>query len=180
MAEKGSPFADIPRTARGHLGLVFYEAVFRIIGYAQMRAGMSGKSIDAVFEEYPFLGPYFAELRPRLPQEIDWAGSLQWLEEEIAKWESDTSLWLPLRALREALRFSRDVSLGLVLLGLVEEESSFGSLFANFQGPGGPSRPSLGLVHTLLGAGRAAQAVGLSDLSRGLVDSGLTEVVGRE
>jgi len=177
MAEKGSPFADIPRTARGHLGLVFYEAVFRIIGLAQMRAGIAGKSIDAVFEEYPFLAPYFAELRPRLPQEIDWANSLQWLEEEIAKWESDTSSWLPLRALREALRLSRDVSLGLILIGLVEEESSFGSLFANFQGPGGPSRPSLGLVHTLLGAGRAAQAVGLSELSRGLVDSGLTEVI---
>ncbi len=54
MIEKKPPFADIPRTPRGHLGLILYEAVFRIICHARMRAGTAGKSIDAVFEEYPF------------------------------------------------------------------------------------------------------------------------------
>lgn len=177
MAGKKLPFVDIPRTARGHLGLIFYEVVFRVICHARMQAGTAGKTIDAVFEQYPFLAPYFAELRPRLPGEIDWVSSLRWLEEEITRWESETSAWLPLHALRGELHLSREMLLALVLLGLIDEEANFGQLFANFQGPGGPSRPSLGLVRTLLEADGAGRPVDVWEFSRVLLDSGLVEVL---
>jgi len=53
------PFADVPHNARGHLGLFFYEATLRVIRYVRNRAISAGKSLENVFEEFPFLLPYF-------------------------------------------------------------------------------------------------------------------------
>src|SRR5690349_8791829 len=96
-------FADVPRTPRGHLGLLFYEAAYRVVYHMRCRAAAAGRSLDNVFEEFPFLATYFAELRPRLPDGIDWGTSLAWLAEQREQWEEATPGWLPLRTLQRAV-----------------------------------------------------------------------------
>src|SRR4051794_18046461 len=52
------PFASFSRTAESHFDLWYYAAVLAVIAQAS-RAGGSGK---AVFEQFPFLTGYAAEI----------------------------------------------------------------------------------------------------------------------
>ena len=71
MADRG-PFADVPLTARGHLGLLFYQAALAVIAHVRARAERSGHAIDTVFDALPSLQQYIAELRRRMPGDIEW------------------------------------------------------------------------------------------------------------
>jgi hypothetical protein len=177
MKHLPKPFADIPQTPRGHLGLLSYEGVFRIICYLRARAIASDKTLETVFEEFPFLGPYFAEIRPRLPQDIDWVNSLRWLSEEIELWEAASKVWLPLHGLREELQLRRETLLVFSLLGLAEEDSHFAALFSKLQGAGTRQRPTLGLLRALIEAEGAANPIEVWELSHTLSGCALTEVL---
>jgi len=177
MKTLAKPFTDIPETPRGHLGLISYEAVFRIICYLRARALSSERTLDTVFEEFPFLGPYFAEIRPRLPEDIDWVNSLQWLSDEMENWEEQSVAWLPLRGLRHELKLRRETLLVWTLLGLAEEDSHFASLFTKLQGARARERPTLGLLRALVEAEGAADPVEVWELSQTLIKAGLAEVL---
>src|SRR5438270_64158 len=96
------PFADVPPTPRGHLGLLFYEATYALIYHLRCRAGATEKRIDSVFEQFPFLYMYFQEFRSELPDELVWDDVFPWFRAEIEQWESTVHAWLPLRALRSS------------------------------------------------------------------------------
>jgi histone H3/H4 len=180
MNDPAGPFADVPRDARGHLGLLFYEAAFRVIHHLRCRAAAAERPLDAVFTEYPFLGSYFAEIRRRLPDSGTWGDSLCWLQDACERWEQGTAGWLPLRALREEAGLGREELLALVTIGLVEEESHFASLFASLQEPPGLRRPALGLLKEILQHEGASAVVDAWTLCRALVEQGLAEVVNRD
>lgn len=81
------PFADVPHSARGHLGLFFYEATLHVIRHVRERAKFADQDPETVFENLPFLLPYYEELRARLPGEFDWNESLAWFREQRRHWE---------------------------------------------------------------------------------------------
>jgi ATPase family associated with various cellular activities (AAA) len=177
MELSSKPFTDIPQTPRGHLGLLLYEGVFRIICCLRVRAVASDKTLEMVFEEFPFLGPYFAEIRHRLPADIDWIDSLRWLSQEIERWEGECPVALPLRALQQELKLRREALLVFALLGLAEEDAQFAALFSKLQSSGARQRPTLGLLRTLMEAEGAANPVEVWDLSHTLSECALTEVL---
>lgn len=180
MPSSTAPFANVPRTPRGHLGLLFYEAIYRVLHHVRARALAGGKTLDDVFSEYPFLASYFAEIRPHLPPEINWTESMAWFRQANEGWERDTAEWLPLRALLNDLALDRDSLMVLVLTGLVEEDSRFATLFAGLQHPIPHRRPSITLLRDILWTGDDAPSADHWDLCQPLIENGLVEVLNRE
>jgi hypothetical protein len=181
MSEPDHPFADVPATARGHLGLLFYEAAFRVIHHLRARAAaVTEQPLDAVFAEYPFLAAYLGEIRLRIPADGTWSDTLGWLRHACERWEERAEGWLPLRALRRDAGLGHDELLALVTVGLVEEESRFASLFASLQEPLGQRRPTIGLLREILHPEGAPAATDAWTLCRALVEQGLAEVVNRD
>src|SRR5512139_1247397 len=100
-------FTDVPFTPHGHLGLVFYEAVYRLLLYLRHRVADSDKTLEDVFRDFPFLAGYFRELRSRLPDAISWSESAAWLRSNIQGWEQAAGAEsLPLLALDRELGLS--------------------------------------------------------------------------
>ncbi|MGB6744721.1 MAG: ATP-binding protein [Terracidiphilus sp.] len=178
MNDQLQVFSDVPPTARGHLGLAFYEAVARLIFHLQRRAQASGKTMGTVFETLPFLVSYWSELSRRFPQICETDQFPDALRIACDRWEESCEAWLPLRALRQRESLSRE-SLGcLVLAGMIEEDSHFGELFAVLQQPLGQRRPTLGLLQALMRAETAADDA--AALCLPLMELGLLAAANRE
>jgi len=177
MDEPGSIFADVPHDARGHLGLLFHATAYHLIYHLRCRAAATGATLDQVLYDYPFLHNYFGRIRERLPQEIEWAESLDWLRVQIEAWENAAGSLLPILEMRRALGLPHSAELVFALAGMVEEVAPFGALFADMDQPRGEHRASVGF----------AQQVFISpdgedpwQLVRPLVDAGFIQVVNRE
>jgi hypothetical protein len=170
--------SDVPRTARGHLGLLFYEAVGRLILYLRARAGAAGKPPAQVFETFPFLLAYWDELRRHFPGIDEAEDGLAPLLAGRRQWEEAGEGWLPLLALQaEASIHLRHLTC-LVIAGLVEEDGQFGDLFAALQPPHAWRRPTIGLVQHLMRAEYASADAW--DLCRPLLEGGLLTVASQD
>ena len=175
------PFAEVPVTPRGQMGLLFYAAVYRIVWHLRCRAVAGGRTLDDVLREYPFLASYFGQVRAKLPEEIGWGESLEWLRREIAAWEEGEEAKdagsLPLSAMREILDLSHEALLAFVLVGTVEEDVQFAPLFSALAQREGMQRVSLGTLYQVF-AGEKTPEPWL--LLRPLFDAGFLEVLNRD
>lgn len=169
-----APFADLPRTPRGHLALRFYEAVLATVLYAGERAGSAGAAPDSVLERHPFLRGYLAELAGHLDGEMPLDAVAGWLVAQVRAWEADAPARLPLRALGDELRLTDDQVLALLVVGMVEEDARFGEVFAAAQG--GARRPTVALVHGVVSAAAGSTGDGWT-LCRPLLAAGLVEAL---
>ncbi len=132
--EKGpASFDEIPRTMKGHFILNFYAAVYRLINHIRRISQGGGDDLDTTFKKYPFLLNYFEEMRRYFPKRADWKETLEWWECEITAWEDQTDEHLPLRALAERTGISFESRMALMMVGLVDEDSRFGTLIAMLQ-----------------------------------------------
>ena len=177
MSDPTAPLPGVPHDARGHLGLVFYEAVLGLVAYAAARAAASGVDPSAPLAEHPFLQEYLHELAPH----VDGGGTLDALLDSLAAgraaWEDAAEgAWLPLLALRAELGMDDAHVLALVLVGLVEEDARFGEVIEAAQAPRGGRRPTVALVHDVVRTSRPALAGDGWTLCRPLVEAGLAEV----
>jgi hypothetical protein len=145
-----SAFKDVPHTARGHFLLNFYASVFRFINYIQHLSEVGGDNLDKTFEKYPFLDNYFKEISQYMDINITWTGGITWWEEEITAWEQSTDGHLPLVALQKQCGIDFKGRIALMIVDLVEEDSRFGTLFADLQEPLGHRRPCLELVEQIM------------------------------
>jgi ATPase family associated with various cellular activities (AAA) len=170
------PFDDVPRTARGHLGLLFYEAAFAVVAHARTRAVRAGQAAERVFDQFPSLAEYVAEIRRRMPEGIDWRSGSGWLRGHVDEWSADAGASLPFVALERDLGIGRDSRLMLAVLGLVEEDAAFAALFAALQAPLPEHRPMLGTLRELAQELPDA-APDAWTLCRPLIDAGLAEVL---
>ncbi|MBV8899868.1 MAG: ATP-binding protein [Verrucomicrobia bacterium] len=167
-------FADVPADARGHLGLLLHSAAFYLIYHLRRRALEADGAFDDVFRDFPFLTPYFTQIRERFPEEISWDGSLRWLREQLEAWQQNAD---PQTPLRELYGLGTPAVLAFVLAGIIEEEARFGDLLVSVQG-GEERRVSVGLIHHVL-AGAAGTGDGW-EIVRPLVNGGFLEVVNRD
>lgn len=174
-APPAAPFANLPRDARGHLALRFYEAVLAVVLLAGERAGAAGAEPDSVLDRHPFLRGYLAELASHLEGEMPLDEVARWLRERVRAWEAGTAARLPLRALGAELRLTDAQVLALLVVGMVEEDARFGEVFAAAQG--GARRPAVALVHGLVCAAGAGDAGDAWALCRPLLAAGLVEAL---
>lgn len=148
MTAAENAFSTLPPTARNHFLLYFFAAVYRIIHTLRTARGSDG---DALLQENAFLNGYFQEMLVYLPEELTWGAGLLWWRQQIEQWEQqarrDHNHHLPLLALPE-LDYRR--RLALVMVGLVEEDSRFGTVLARLQAPLVQRRPGIELVANLL------------------------------
>jgi ATPase family associated with various cellular activities (AAA) len=177
VSETRSAFPDVPHHARGHLGLLFYAAVFQLIYYLRCRAADADRPLDAVLNQYPFLSSYFGQIRNRLPEDIDWDQSVEWLRDQISAWEKELPGPLPLAAMRDSLNMPYIGMLAFIFAGMVEEQAEFNALFASLQDPNGERRVSLGFIQQVLESEEAPEAW---SFVRPLVESGFIQVVNRD
>lgn len=176
MDETRNAFADVPHNARGHLGLLFYSAVYYLIYHLRCRES-GEKPLDEVFKQYPFLSLYFGQIRDLLPEEIGWQESLKWLRDQALEWESDAEDGLPMVAMRETLGVSYEGLVALVFAGIVEEQAEFSDLFASLQQPQGERRALFGFVKQVFESDEIPDAW---SLLRPLLEGGFFQVANRD
>lgn len=144
-------FKDVPQTPAGHFRIVFYAAVYRLINYIRRIHTETGtESLESIFKKYPFLTQYFKEITPYLPAQSDWETLLKWWETQLDTWSDSPLNYFPLQALARQEGLPSSGMVALMLVGLVEEDSRFGTLFAAIQEPLVSRRPCLQLVELIM------------------------------
>ncbi len=180
MALSQTAFDHVPRTAAGSFVLYLYAAIYHLMRQINRLGEAGGLSFDEIFERYPFLGDYYEEMRRHMPQQISWSEAGAWWRTEIQAWEASAQIHLPLRALIQegGLQFSS--CLAFMITGLVEEDSRFGTLFAELQEPLVQRRPTLELVgQMMIDEAQVAEADPWT-VCRPLLEMGLVETPNRQ
>lgn len=150
-----NPFQDVRATPHQHFVLHLFAAVFRLINHVRRLGGNSGAELESIFEQYPFLAGYFGEMLAHMPDDTTWEAGAAWWEQQITTWEAPHAANLPFCALTTEGNVDFSGRLTLVLVGLVEEDSRFGTLFAALQAPLVQRCPCLELVGHIMGESTA-------------------------
>ena len=180
MESSATAFDHVPRSVGGHFVLNLYAAIFRVLDQTRLFAERGGSSLEALFARYTFLGEYFQEMRVQMPQDITWEDGSEWWRRQLLEWEKSCDFHLPLRALSDQATLPFASRLALMTIGLVEEDSRFGTLLAELQAPLAHRRPTLELVGQMM---MDPAAIGESDpwtLCRPLIGAGLVEILNKQ
>jgi AAA+ superfamily predicted ATPase len=143
-------FAHLPKTRTEHFSLYFHAAVLDILDHVTCLFDAP----EIAFQQFHFLANYqdqlaLCGLQGKLIEE-----GKQWWQEAIQEWEETVPEHLPLRALRQATGLDYEALTLLVTIGVVEEDSRFGTLFDSLQGSTGQHRPTMGLLYNWQDASR--------------------------
>jgi hypothetical protein len=147
-------FAHLPRTPAEHFKLYFYAAVLDVLDQVTRLF----KSSEEALKEFPFLAAYQDQLAACGLAGKSIPEGKQWWREALQEWERSVTVHLPLRALCQAADLDHDALTLLISVGLIEEDSRFGSLFDALQGKAGQYRPTLGLLGAWQGQGNETRA----------------------
>jgi AAA+ superfamily predicted ATPase len=143
-------FESIPVNAKGHFILNFYVAVYCVINHIRRLGEIGEDDLEKTFEKYPFLAAYLKEMHEYMPEDITWERAFAWWEREIKAWEHGSDEHMPLLSLAEQGNIDFRGRICLIIVGIVEEDSRFGTLFANLQEPLTNRRPSFELVNQIM------------------------------
>ncbi len=143
-------FRELPTTPEMHFRLHHYVAVFHLINHLRRQSSQSGTELEKVFARFGFLARYFEEMRPFLPEGLDWEATAAWWERELRAWEASAEGKLPFLILSQAGNLGLRHRLALMLVGLPEEDSRFGTLLAELQEPLTSRRAGLEWVDRVL------------------------------
>lgn len=150
MTEKNQDkhvFEHVAKNASGHFVLCIYAAVYRLLYQMFRLSEAGGSSLDDIFARYPFLNDYFSEMRGYMPRTISWEEGAQWWQQQLESWEQNAdSRKFPLLAIAQGAQLTYTSRMAIMLVGLVEEDSRFGTLFSELQVPLVHRRPTLELV----------------------------------
>lgn len=123
-------FERLEYSAVAHFRLSFFGAVLRLMSYLRETFdGDADGGAARLFERFPFLENYAADVRRFLPPDTSGDAAPSWWDAEVARWESNASVHLPLAALARHGIDTRSRT-ALLLAGLVEEDSRFGDVYA--------------------------------------------------
>jgi hypothetical protein len=178
LAEQTTAFGQVPKSADGHFVLCLYAAIFRLLLHVHRMCALSGTDFGALTQRYPFLARYLDEIRRELPAEITWTEAAVWWRDQLAHWERNPpATRLPLRDMILEGGIGADARLAFMLVGLVEEDSRFGTLLAELQEPLADRRPTLELIGQVLGETGDPIGADAWELCRGLLTAGYLEVL---
>ena len=143
-------FHEVPHSPAGHFHLLFYAAVYSLINYIRHLAENGDQELEAALAAYPFLGHYLVEMLPYLDDDLAWREGPAWWQQQIQEWERASVTHLPLMALEREGGVGFEGRLILIMAGLLEEDSRFGTLFADLQEPLAHRRPGLELLAQIM------------------------------
>jgi len=170
-------FDHLPPTARSHFLLLMYAAVYRLLFTAHLLDGAAtDKGRATLQQDFPFLNGYFDEMLRFMPVDSTWQAGWRWWQAELTAWEAGSPHDLPLLRLAGSSGLDADARLALILIGLVEEDSRFGTVFARLQEPLLGRRPTVELVGHVIHA-RQDGGLDAAGLARRLLDLGLAEAI---
>jgi len=136
-------FEDLERTPAEHFKLFFYGAVLSLFHHVTQVFGSS----EAAFKEFPFLIGYNNELADGGLAGVNSTEAVSiWLE-SLRAWEKKAVGHLPLAALRKAAGLDHPAMILLTIIGLIEEDLRFGTIFETMQGTPGQHRVTPGLLN---------------------------------
>lgn len=168
-------FADVPRTPRGHFLIHMGAAISQLVHY---QLGREPKlDLDDLLDRHEFLRGYCEDLQANIPLSAGPVPKAHWWQAQIDIWEGSYSGHLPLRALT-ARGMPYESRLALLLAGLVEIDSRFGTLFGQLQ-PLGFRRPTPELLGLILAAEAEPEAT-VRRTCRPLLDDGYLTPVHRD
>ncbi len=173
-------FEHMPPTAKSHFQMNFYAAVYYLVHHLRRLSEAGGAELQAALERYPFMARYFKEMLAYMPDELSWSSALQWWEEEITAWEASREIHLPLLAIASQGDVPFLSRMALMLVGMVEEDSRFGTLFAKLQEPLAYRRPCLELLGQVMIDENPAGRIDAWEICRPLLSAGVLEVVNRD
>ena len=171
-------FDHLPKSPRGHFVLYFYTAVFHLLNHIQLLSHAGGPTLEETFKRYPFLSEYYNEMLNYMPNDINWVDATNWWSRAIISWEKKCDARLPIRLLEDCASLDFENRLAFIAIGLVEEDSRFGTLFEELQAPLSQRRPTLEFISQMIFVGRE-QGVNNDawNLCRPLIDMGFIEVL---
>lgn len=171
-----NPFQEIACKPQEHFLLHLYAAIYLLVSHIDRLSQVGGDPIEQVFKQYPFLEAYLHEIFRLLPEPSNRQIDAGWWEWVITDWEKEADDHLPLLALSRAERLGFGQRLALMLVGLVEEDSRFGTIFSWLQAPLAYRRPCWELIDLVLSShafnGRATR----EPLCQRLIEMGLVTV----
>ncbi len=124
--------------------MYFYAAVSHLLASARRHAASS----DPLAYCLRALSGYREELQACGVPDLPASPASSWWREAMSGWERTVTVFLPIRALRSALRIQHDGMVVAFTAGLIEEDARFGTLFER-----------LNALHGQLGQCRATTAV---------------------
>ena len=139
------------------------------------RVFQSFGSSQAACEQFPFLVGYCTELHTRGVKDLKQENLAVWWRESVIAWENSIVDHLPLRALCDASGLDYSALTLLLTVGLIEEDTRFGSIFDAFQTTPGYHRPTIGLLNAWWQS--LAEEEEPRAAIRQLLDNGLVQVV---
>lgn len=172
-----SAFDDIPRNARGQLTLYFYAAVLQLIQHIEELNQVGGPPLEKMYERYPFLGKYGTEIQKFHADSSSWQQVSSGWFDAIRAWERTADRSLPFSSLSQQEGQSFDSTLAFAIVGLIEEDSRFGTVFAELQAPLVERRPSVELIGRLLATHDGESPRDGWAICRPLISDGLIEVM---
>lgn len=153
--------------------LNLYAGVYHLLGYIYRLSGFGGDKLEKYFDRYPFLKHYFTELSHYMPGKINWQDGCDWWQDKITELEDRQPDFLPLKSLRVEMNLSFSQRMVLILAGLVEEDSRFGTLFSQLQQPLGYRRPMLETLGQIVVKQSASSGSSPWDICGPLLKNGL-------
>jgi hypothetical protein len=175
-------FQHVPHTVQGHFLLNFYAAVHCLLCHLERLGQIADSGVVGYFERYPFLTGYLDELRKILPDGLAWEDGAGWWAGQIADWEDHvgSDLHLPLRSLADEVGLGFESRIALMIAGLVDEDSRFGTLFAHIQAPLPYRRPCLETVGQMMAPVIQSCGTDAWIVCRPLLQADLVEGVNRD
>jgi hypothetical protein len=110
-----------------------------------------------------------------MPDNLDWEEGSSWWCKNLLDMEDGSNNQLPLQALRKGLELSFASKMILMLAGLVEEDSRFGTLFSDLQQPLGYRRPMLETLGHIVTGENIANNQSPWDICNPLIINGLIQ-----
>ncbi len=141
--KKEEGFGDVPRTPAGQFDLYFLAATANLTRRLEQIFGTR----EAVFAEFPFLRIYDERLAGREPDDLTEENAPEWWRKTIIDWENTARENLPWRDLREKFELNFNAVILLVTIGLVEEDSRFGTVFEFFNENSDQKRLNFGTIN---------------------------------
>lgn len=167
------PESHQPLTVKDHYALNMYASIYCLCFYISRLSQVGGQNLEQNFQRYPFLKQYFDQSTSVMPDGLRWEEGTDWWAEKLSEMEDESRIQLPLAALQEGLNLSFASKMALILAGLVEEDSRFGTLFSDLQQPLAVRRPMLETLGNIVAGENIAQGQSPWDICYPLIQSGI-------
>jgi ATPases of the AAA+ class len=162
-----------------HYALHLFAGIYCLLAWLQRLSAHGGDSIEQYFVRYPFLQAYQQQLLLVMPKTLDWQEGRRWWQKNLAGFTApglSVKLHLPLKILEAQQGLRHENLMALMLIGLVEEDSRFGTLFAELQQPLSFRRPMLETLGHIVNDDEVIQGKSPWDVCQPLLHNQLVHV----